>query len=86
MNFNGGTTAELKKLIIPIMSHLPVMMTVMYHTLPQRHHEQASERGRAAVGKHQPISGQKALVLFFFWLQKTIRQNPDVKRNGSASD
>lgn len=46
MNFNGDTIAELKKLIIPIMSHLPVMMIVAYHTLPRRHNDQASERAR----------------------------------------
>lgn len=39
MNFNGrrataAASAELKKLIIPIMSHLPVMMIVAYHALP----------------------------------------------------
>lgn len=88
MNFNGDTIAELKKLIIPIMSHLPVMMIVAYHILLWRRHDQASERGHAAVSKHEPISGQKAFVLFFFFFFgfKTTRQNRDIKRNGSAPD
>lgn len=68
MSFNGGTIAELKKLIIPIMSHLPVMMIVAYHTLPRRLYGLASEWGRAAEGKHEPIGGHKAFVLFFFVL------------------
>lgn len=71
MNFNGGTIAELKKLIIPIMSHLPVMMIVAYHTL-LGHNDQASKRGWAAVGKHKPISGKEAFVLFFFLAAKQL--------------
>lgn len=86
MNFNVGATAELKKLIMPIMSHLPVMMIVAYRTLPRMRYGQASERGRAAVGKHEPISSQEAFVLFCFFGCKTTRRSPDIKRNGSAPD
>lgn len=72
MNFNGGTIAELKKLIIAIMSHLPVMMIVVYHTLPLGHNDQASKWRCAAVGKHKPISGKEAFVLFFFLAAKQL--------------
>lgn len=67
MNFNGGTIAELKKLIIPIMSHLPVMMIVAYHTLPGKRHDQASERG--SCSRQQTKANQWpegfCFVLFF---------------------
>lgn len=85
MNFNGGTIAELKKLIIPIMSHLPVMMIVAYHIRLCRRHDQASERGNAAVSKHEPISGHEAFVLFFFfWLQNNTAE-PRYKKKWISS-
>lgn len=85
MNFNAGATAELKKLIIPIMSHLPVMMIVAYRTRPRMCCDQASGRGRAAVSTSQSAA-RRLLFCFVFFGCKTTRRSPDIKRNGSAPD
>lgn len=67
MNFNVGATAELKKLIIPIMSHLPVMMIVAYRTLPRMRYDQRQQ----TRANQQP--GGFCFVLFF-WLQNNTAE------------
>lgn len=68
MNFNVGAVAELKKLIIPMMSHLPVMMIVVYRTRPQMRNDQASEQARTCSRRQTRANQQPGGFCFGFFL------------------